>query len=49
MTLPKYPSAVLIASVSLLMSSSALAAVDGKEFYLMRCAACHGSAGQRIR
>jgi len=46
MTLPKYPSAVLIASVSLLMSSSVFAAVDGKEFYMTRCAACHGSAGQ---
>ena len=46
MTLLKYPSAILIASASLLMSSSAFSAVDGKEFYMMRCAACHGSMGQ---
>ena len=46
MTLLKYPSAILVASFSLLVSASAYAEIDAKDAYMLRCSGCHGAQGQ---
>jgi mono/diheme cytochrome c family protein len=46
MASPKLPLTCFFASLSMLVSASALAEISGKEFYMLRCATCHGADGQ---